>query len=649
MQFKRLIIGTLLLVLLTSGFQAFHVEDASASPPPPARVDHNSVALFDQIPADYLTKARNLTMTFMDRSVGSNINDGLSCLAASSWADSPSNCRRDYIDSTLTNWKTFAAGDTNIPSSILFPGGHSRNNIEFIMGSGTWEEDLSNFISLYPNYASRDIFTLQHNYLHVSAGSTIDDVYFDPNYAGTNIFDVLALETQYPDNIFVYWTSSLARTVGSQDAQSFNDQMRSWTSSNQKIFLDVADIESHRPDGSACRNNQGYEVICSDYTTETEGGHLGSVSSGKIRIAKAIWVMLAQISGWVPGSTPLPTATTLPSATRQPTILPTNQPTLLPTSRPTTQPTSQPTLQPTMQPTSQPTLLPTSQPTTMPTSQPTPQPTNLPSGGSTILINQDSVRLYDRIPTEYLRAAEQIRMLFMDRSVGSNINDGLTCLSYSSWAASPSHCRRDYTNMSQGTWKTFTQSDRNIPAGIQFPGNNNRSNIAFTSGAGTWEQDLNTFLQSYARNIQNRDIFTLQHNYLHVSSGSTIDNVYFDPNYSGSNIYDIVALESQYPNKKFVYWTTSLARTVGSQDAQDFNDQMRVFAQTNHKILLDVAAIQSHRPDGSLCTNTQGYEIICTEYTTEISGGHLGSVSTGKIRIAKAMWVMLAQIAGWQP
>ncbi|MHB8133165.1 MAG: PT domain-containing protein [Anaerolineaceae bacterium] len=627
MQFKRLIIGTLLLVLLTSGFQAFHVEDASALPIPPARIDHNSVALFDQIPADYLIKAQDLTMTFMDRSVGSNINDGLSCLAANSWANSPSNCRRDYTDSTLTNWKTFATSDTNIPSSILFPGGLNRNNIEFIMGSGTWEEDLANFISLYPNYANRDIFTLQHNYLHVSAGSTIDDVYFDPNYAGTNIFDVLALETQYPDNTFVYWTSSLARTVGTQDAQSFNDQMRSWTSTNQKILLDVADIESHRPDGSACRNSQGHEVICLDYTTETEGGHLGSVSAGKIRIAKAMWVMLAQISGWVPGTTPLPTATTLP------TSLPTNQPTLLPTNQPTLQPTSRPT----------------THPTTQPTSMPTVQPTNRPSGGRTIVINQDSVSLYDRIPVDYLRAAERIRMLFMDRSVGSNINDGLTCLSYSSWSASPSHCRRDYTNLAQGTWKTFIQTDRNIPASIQFPGNNNRSNITFTSGVGTWEQDLNTFLESYARNIQNRDIFTLQHNYLHVSSGSTIDNVYFDPNYSGSNIYDIVALESQYPNKTFVYWTTSLARTVGTQDAQDFNDQMRVFAQTNHKILLDVAAIESHRPDGSLCTNAQGYEIICTEYTTETSGGHLGSVSTGKIRIAKAMWVMLAQIAGWQP
>jgi hypothetical protein len=649
MLFKRLTIGMILLVLITSGFQAFHVQEVFALPPAPVRIDHNSVDLFDQIPANYLANAKALTMTFMDRSVGSNIDDGLSCLASSAWSASPSNCRRDYLDASLTEWKTFTESDSNIPSSIRFPGGLSRSNIEFIMGSGTWEADLQSFISLYPNYANRDIFTLQHNYLHVAEGSNIDEVYFDPNYSGTNIFDVLALEAQYPDNIFVYWTTSLAKTVGTKDAQSFNDQMRSWTSSNQKILLDVADIESHKPDGSACRNAQGYEVLCSDYTTESDGGHLGAVSAGKIRIAKAIWVMLAQISGWVPGSAPQPTTQPTFQPTSQPTFQPTLQPTARVTTLPTRQPTAQPTAQPTGQPTAQPTAQPTGQPTGRPTSTPTTQPTNQPSGGRTILINQDSVALYDRIPAEYLRAAEQIKMLFMDRSVGSNINDGLTCLSYASWASSPAHCRRDYTNLAQGTWKTFTQSDRNIPASILFPGNNNRSNITYTTGSGTWEADLNSFLASFARSIQNNDIFTLQHNYLHVSAGSNIDNVYFDPNYSGSNVYDIVALEAQYPNKTFVYWTSSLARSVGTQDAQDFNDQMRVFAQTNHKILLDVAAIESHRPDGSLCTNNQGYEIICLEYTTETSGGHLGSVSAGKIRIAKAIWVMLAQIAGWQP
>ena len=546
--------------------------------------------------------------------------------------------------SSLTNWKTFNNNDSNIPSDILFPGGNNRSNIDFVFGSGTWEEDLAAYVAMYPNYADRDIFSIQHNYLHVASGSTIDDVYFDPNYAGTNIFDILDLETRYPDNTFVYWTTSLARTVGTQDAQSFNDQMRSWTASNGKILMDVADIESHAPDGSVCRNDQGYEVICKNYTTETSGGHLGSVSDGKIRIAKAIWVMLARISGWVPGNQPAPTSTALPSAT------PTNQVTAQPTTTSSTPPTISPTALPTSETTLQPTAQPTSQPTTQPTVQPTLRPTRQPnSPDRDIIINQNSVALYDQIPDQYLRAAEQLRILFMDRSVGSNINDGLTCLSYSSWISSPSHCRRAYIDNSLTNWKTFTANDSSIPEEIRFPGNNNRSNIEYTAAGGTWRQDLDSFIQNYPRYIQNRDIFTFQHNYLQVAPGSDIDNVYFDPNYNGTNIYDILALEGQYPDKTFIYWTTSLARTIGSQDAQDFNDQMRVFASTNHKILFDVAAIESHRPDGSLCTNDQYYEIICKEYTTETNGGHLGSVSAGKIRIAKAMWVMLAQIAGWVP
>src|SRR5690606_2543925 len=75
-------------------------------------------------------------------------------------------------------------------------------------------------------------------------------------------------------------------------------------------------------------------AICQHYTSETEGGHLGSVSAGKIRVAKAIWVLMAQLAGWNPGgqsttptptsviNTPTPTPTsvaTSPTPTRTPT------------------------------------------------------------------------------------------------------------------------------------------------------------------------------------------------------------------------------------------------------------------------------------------------------------------------------------------
>jgi len=273
----------------------------TVSPPGGGLVtNHNSVALYSQIPAQYLRAAEQIKFKFADRSVGWNIYDGLECLSASSWAASASNCRKDYINTTLTQSEVFPYRNLPIPALIQFPGGNNRSNISFLELGDTWEKDLEDFISLYPSNLNQDIFTMQHNYLHVAEGSTIDNVYFDPNYSGTNIYDLMALEARYPDKTFVYWTTSLARTVGTADAQSFNNQMRTWAAQNGKILLDVADIESHAPNGSACLNSAGYEVLCPHYTTEVNGGHLGSVSGGKIQIAKAVWVMLAQIAGWQP-------------------------------------------------------------------------------------------------------------------------------------------------------------------------------------------------------------------------------------------------------------------------------------------------------------------------------------------------------------
>ena len=58
---------------------------------------------------------------------------------------------------------------------------------------------------------------------------------------------------------------------------------------------------------------------------------------------------------------------------------------------------------------------------------PTPSFTVSPPGGG-IVINHNSIALYDRIPAQYLQAAENLKFMFMDRSVGANIYDGLLCL-----------------------------------------------------------------------------------------------------------------------------------------------------------------------------------------------------------------------------
>jgi hypothetical protein len=93
--------------------------------------------------------------------------------------------------------------------------------------------------------------------------------------------------------------------------------MRQYASANGKILFDVADILSHDPYGNPCYDNLdgvAYDngnnsedhpddgvarlATCQHYTTEVEGGHLGSVSAGSIRVAKAFWVLMARIAGW---------------------------------------------------------------------------------------------------------------------------------------------------------------------------------------------------------------------------------------------------------------------------------------------------------------------------------------------------------------
>jgi hypothetical protein len=280
--------------------------------------------------------------------VGKNISEGLDCLSAGlpaddplssqDWPQIPAHCRRDYSSKQGATWSGKLYGRAEflahqVPGSILFdpdPDLYDRSEWTFELRSGGWEALVENFVEeLVPLYVgSKKVLSFQFTYLNVAEGSGIADpdegFFVDLAHTGYylnrerwDISDLENLETSYPDKIFIYWTSSLARSIGSREAMDFNQQMREYTQVHGKILFDVADIESHDEEGNACYDNRDgieycganecenypddgelYPAICQDYTTEIDGGHLGSVSAGKIRIAKAFWVLMARIAGW---------------------------------------------------------------------------------------------------------------------------------------------------------------------------------------------------------------------------------------------------------------------------------------------------------------------------------------------------------------
>jgi hypothetical protein len=257
-----------------------------------------------------------------------------------------------------------------------------------------------------------------------------------------------------------------------------------------------------------------------------------------------------------------------------------------------------------------------------------------------IVIDHNSVDLFDSIPDQYIQAASQIHQLFRHASVGNNISNGLDCL-MDKTQPRPSSCDRDMpidqiiysSKYNRNNW-VF---EYHKPLPEQNPG---------------WSDKISLFVNRVSDLGPNSpfSVYSFKFGFVDGYNGSEIDNEFFN---STNSVYptirDLENLEDQYPNKVFVYWTMGLSRMVGTSDSYNFNQQMRAYAQANNKILFDFADIGSHRPDGTPCyANTgNGVEALCDEYTNEDNGGHLNAL--GSQRAAKAMWVLMAQIAGWRP
>jgi hypothetical protein len=311
-------------------------------------IDHHSVALFEQIPDEFIQAAAAIPMVFVNRSVGANISDGLTCLSHPSSAQAPNSCKR--FNHPVPQ---FSSPQSEVQWSR--PGGYSRANWDYFgwpgtgippelpcgVDTGMWFQKLDCFIRYVDQNPTRyRVYSYQNSYLEVDNNSDMANPgtgYFARQPGRVDIANFEAMEARHPTRIFVHHTTSLARAIGSQVSTSFNDQLRAYVRANNKILIDIADIESHDPFGQPCYDNRdgvpysngnqsenhpddGLDLpaLCQHYTPETNGGHLGNPDVGKIRLAKAVWVLMARIAGWNPGGTSQP----LPAAPRNLRIIP---------------------------------------------------------------------------------------------------------------------------------------------------------------------------------------------------------------------------------------------------------------------------------------------------------------------------------------
>ncbi len=170
-------------------------------------------------------------------------------------------------------------------------------------------------------------------------------------------------------------------------------------------------------------------------------------------------------------------------------------------------------------------------------------------------------------------------------------------------------------------------------------GNNNRGN-----DCPQWKADYFTASMTTGDFAESLDV--AMYKLCFIDTQGTASEAY---QYTVSTMH---SLETAYPGTVFVWWTIPVM-TDGSARRDDYNNMIRDYCRDHHKWFFDIADIECHFPDGSLNEDASGYELLCgdddeigeTEDDYSSDGGHLNSF--GAERIANALWVLFARIAGW--
>ena len=212
-----------------------------------------------------------------------------------------------------------------------------------------------------------------------------------------------------------------------------------------------------------------------------------------------------------------------------------------------------------------------------------------------ILVNHMTLDV-DMIPDSMLNAARVLSMSFDHASVGVNIKNGMEDL-----------------KAIDAKWYDYPNWDWH-----------NRGNPG-------WKEKVDQFVAWVADHENDYEVFQMKYCYIDTAAQWTY---YRDA---------MLTLEATYPGKIFIWWTMPI-KAAGYANRDAFNTQVRNFCAANGKPLYDIADIESHDPSG-IPISEGGYEAMYSGYSDD--GGHLNE--TGRLRAAKAMWWLMARLAGWTP
>ena len=163
-------------------------------------------------------------------------------------------------------------------------------------GNPGWIDKVNDFVDLVNQNADQyDVFMFLVDYADGIDNASYPKISDPDNFQTLFVDKIEALQAEHPDKLIIWTTMSMART-GFDNETSFNQMLRAYAAEHNKILFDLADIESHSPDGQPQTDGQGREILYSGYTNEAQSGHLNEV--GQERVARSLWWFMARLAGW---------------------------------------------------------------------------------------------------------------------------------------------------------------------------------------------------------------------------------------------------------------------------------------------------------------------------------------------------------------
>lgn len=231
-------------------------------------VDHRVIG--EKIPEQYLDRARNLNVIFGHNSVGNNIMQGVFQL---------SRTQPEQFSLQIAHY-----------GNPAWLGDH-HGVLDFQVGrNGSPEAKISDFAERIKMMNGQNINVAMMKLCYVDINLQTDAGQVWNDYRAT----LENLERRFPTVVFVWCTCPLVSNQNNQRREEFNNFVRSYCRQNKQILFDIADIESHDPQGLESRNQFGPN-LCPQYSMD--GGHPNSPEAMQ-RFALAWWSLMSRIAGW---------------------------------------------------------------------------------------------------------------------------------------------------------------------------------------------------------------------------------------------------------------------------------------------------------------------------------------------------------------